>query len=184
MSGENIRPIEDLTALRLSRTACVPIITALLVGIIHSLSPMLGLLCFVIGVIIIAIWAVILFARATVAASYAMWRRSGLLYLILIGVWPLVRVSPMAGDYIHLFAFYPFYRWQIDSVLNPPLKPISFSWGDTGFAGSANSHRELVYDSTGKLANDIGMRPWPDDPSVTISTSPLMGDFFVVQMSW
>jgi hypothetical protein len=86
--------------------------------------------------------------------------------------------------YVHLALMYPSYASRISAASVDPSGQVSFSWGGTGFAGSGNSERSLIYDSTGRLANEVGVRPSPAEPSVSISTNHLIGNFYVNEMSW
>ena len=120
--------------------------------------------------------------RVVAAAWHRAWRRSALALLTLVAVWPFVGAVSLSGDYVHLALMYPFYVSKIRDAATHQSEQVSFGWGGTGFAGSGNSERSLVYDMSGKLAT--GVRLSPEDPAVSVSTNHLVGNFYIIEMSW
>jgi hypothetical protein len=89
-----------------------------------------------------------IFAALALAAVFSLW------FLAHIGGIPFWRASATAGDYIHLLVYYPLYRAQIKAAGEGKLA--SFYWGGTGFVGTMQSDRTLVYDASGELARSVG----------------------------
>jgi hypothetical protein len=85
----------------------------------------------------------------------------------------------LSGDYVHLVVMYPVYATQISRYSG--TGEVVFNWGGTGFAGSANSERALVYDP--KEA-EVGVKPSAAEPAVSVATTHLLGHFYTREMSW
>jgi hypothetical protein len=161
----------------------LPILTALIVGTVSSLSLMFGVVLFAIGSVTILVWVIVTLAQLIIAMWHGLWRRAVSLLLITVFVWPIMGGCIIAGDYIHLALAYPFYAAKI-AASDESLLPVSFDWGATGFAGSGNSERSLIYDPLdGPLLKVRGSKI-PEDPAVSYSVQHLAGHFYVSQMSW
>jgi hypothetical protein len=104
--------------------------------------------------------------------------------VVSVAVCPLIAVIFVSGDYVHLALMYPFYAWKIHAASTDLAESVSFDWGATGFAGSGNSQRSLVYDFGDKLESKVGERPLQDMPDAKIDTIHLIGKFYVTELSW
>lgn len=106
-----------------------------------------------------------------------------MILLVLAGIWPLLAGLFLSGDYVHLALMYPAYASRIRAA-EAQHGQASFAWGGTGFAGIASSERALVYDATGQLAREVGVRPYPHEAGVWTSTNHLVGKFYIVVLSF
>ena len=158
-----------------------PVLGALALSVVHSFSPMLGLLLIPFVVLAVAAWAAIMLYRAVAAAFRRSWRGSLQILLVVAVATPLAGIALLSGDYVHLAIMYPVYA---SVIRNNQRSETSFSWGGTGFAGSANSVRVLVYDQVGTLASKIGVTPLADEPGVSVFTTHLTGHFYIRELSW
>jgi hypothetical protein len=157
------------------RPLITPISTALVVGIVFSFSPMLGMLFWLVGLLVVIGWALATGIRAAVAAWRGMWRRSISLVAILICIWPIVGALALrGGDYIHLAVMWPFYKAQIDAVHGGAT---SFNWGLWG-AFLVGVQRTLVYDPDDR-AIETGARLGQINP-LTSTSRHLVGHFYVI----
>jgi hypothetical protein len=162
-----------------TRSVGFPVLTVLAISVIHSFSPMTGLLLFPFGLLAVSIWMIVMLSRA----AAAVWRRSlwdscrRLAFVAL--AMPLAVAAFLSGDYVHLAVMYPVYANQISSLGG--MDEVAFDWGGTGFTGSANSERALVYDPKGA---EVGVKPLAAEPAVSVATNRLLGHFYIREMSW
>lgn len=119
--------------------------------------------------------------RAVAAAFLRSWRGSLHRLLVIAVATPLAGIALLSGDYVHLAIMYPVYA---SAIRNNQQSEATFSWGSTGFAGSANSMRVLVYDQRGTLGSKIGVAPLADEPSISVFTTHLTGHFYIRELSW
>ena len=162
-----------------TRSVGFPVLTVLTVSIIHSFSPMTGLLLFPFALLAAAIWMIVVLSRAAVSAwRHSWWDSCRRLAFVAFAV-PLMVAALLSGDYLHLAVMFPVYAPQITASIG--TSEVVFSWGGTGFAGSANSIRALVYDPKGA---EVGVKPLAAEPAVSVATNHLLGHFYVREMSW
>ena len=139
-------------------SACAVIAAIFALGVTDSFYEIFSNFGFVALAAVFLVW---LLAQAILSAfdlSRKKWRRLSALCVIVGGVYfggiPFWRASATAGEYIHLLAYYPLYRAQINAAGDGKI--MSFSWGGTGFVGTAQSDRTLVYDAGGEYGRSVG----------------------------
>jgi len=127
-------------------------------GVADSFSE---IFCIFAALALAAVFSLWFLAQAILGAfdlSRKKWRRLASLCVILGGVYfggiPFWCASATAGDYIHLLVYYPLYRAQIHAAGEEKIA--SFYWGGTGFVGTAQSDRTLVYDASGEFGRSVG----------------------------
>lgn len=181
MSGPGVLATAAFGSRALARSVRVPATIIAIVAMLLSFFPLLGLLAFAIGSVALLTW----FANTIVRMGQAIWRGSWaqciLRAVALVSLWPIALAASWSADYVHLFTLYPMYAVQVAANADHRVRPVYFRWGGIG-----SSERSLAYDTTGQLAREValGSRPWPDEPVVTTSARHLIGDFYVVTMSW
>jgi hypothetical protein len=170
------------TCKALARRVAFPVVTTLVVSVVHSFSPQIGLLLFAIALLAIVVWVAVM-AYCMVAVAWGRALRDSLQRLMLLAsAAALMAAAFLSGDYVHLAIMYPFYASQIRNVDHSG--EIVFNWGGTGFGGSGNSERALVYYPRGTLKAEVGAMPLPAEPAVSVSTNHLLGHFYIREMSW
>jgi hypothetical protein len=162
-----------------------PIAAALVIGTAYSFIPMLGLLCFGIGLVAAIVWLASMLLRIVGAARRRLWRKAVSLVAILVCIWPLMGAALIAGDYIHLGLAYPYYATKFETLPDGQSKRLSFSWGGTGFAGGTNSLRTLRYEPRGQSAIAFELQTaLSENPGSQLTIGRLIGDFYVVEFWW
>ncbi len=164
-----------------ARRAAFPVVTTLVVSVVHSFSPEIGLLLFAIALLMVGSWGAAMAYRVAAAAWNCAWRDSLQRLMLLASVVLLVVAAFLSGDYVHLAIMYPVYASQITANQSGE---VAFNWGGTGFAGSGNSERALVYDSGNTLKAEVGVMPLAAEPAVSVSTNHLLGRFYLREMTW
>ena len=139
-------------------SACAVIAGLFALGVADSFSE---IFCIFAAFALAAVFSLWFLAQAILSAfdlSRKKWRRLASLCVIVGGVYiggiPFWRASATAGDYIHLLVYYPLYRAHINAAGDGKIT--SFYWGGTGFVGTAQSDRTLVYDASGEFRRSVG----------------------------
>ena len=158
-----------------ARPFIVLLMGALATGVVQSFFPMLGLLCFALLGLAWVVWTLATIYRAVIAVRLGLWRRACSLTLLLVCTGPAVAASvTIPGDYIHLAMLYPYY--SAETARGQP-GPRLFSWGSVG-----DTERSLAYDALGTMKAQVGTTR--SDEGVWRTTRHLVGDFYVVELSW
>jgi len=162
------------------RPVWFPLAAATAVGTLDSYDPA-GIGWALLGLVIALAWVSGMLIRIVCAARYRLWRRAVSLLVILLGVWPMVGYLVFGGgDYVHLALAYPGYA-EKGARPGGASTPLRFDWGETGFAGEANSIRTLVYDPTDGLRSNLGIQRLSHPPGEkAIYTRHLVGHFYLV----
>ena len=158
-----------------AKPVILPLLAALVTGVIYSFTPMLGLLCFAALCMAWVVWTLANIYRAVTAVRLGLCRRACSLTAITVCTGPAMAASMVIpGDYIHLAMLYPYY--SAETARGQP-GPRFFSWGGVG-----DSERSLAYDDLGTLKTQVGTTR--SDEGVWRTTRHLVGNFYVVEISW
>ena len=161
------------------RTLLVPLLICLIMGVAFSFARALGVMILPVAIITIVGWIAVLFfgcirnvfqKRFVVATQY--------LAVMVIGVPVSLAVTYWAGDYIHLAVLYPIYSQQIER--SGGTEQIHWDWGTTGFVGSAQTHRSLVFSPASHPKSEPHSSP--ESPEITVTH--LIGDFYIRTQWW
>lgn len=148
---------------------------ALLTGVAYSFVPMLGLLCFAFLAVAWLVWTLANVYLLVAAMRLRLWRPACSFTAIIVCSGPAMgALMVIPGDYIHLAIVYPSYSAEIT---HGQSRPVLFSWGGVG-----DSERSLAYDDLGTLKAEVGTTR--SEEGVWRTTQHLVGDFYVVEISW
>jgi hypothetical protein len=164
----------------IQRIVVVPLLVSPILSAVDSFeSGVWGL----IWLIWIAVWGVRLLADCVISAVEKNFSIAAqYLAVLLVGMPISVVMISMAGDYIHLAAMYSSYSQEIE---RSPGAEHTFDWGGSGFAGSAQVNKALVYSplsppkfDIAKYQEEIGGYPPHSD------VTHLIGKFYVHVMAY
>lgn len=159
----------------IQRIVVVPLLVSPILSTVDSFESGVWELIWLIWV---AVWGVKLLADCAVSAAQRSFSIAvQYLAVLLVGLPISVVMLNMAGPYIHLATMYSSYSQEIERA--PGVEHV-FDWGGTGFAGSAQINRALVYSPSSppkfdiaKYQEEVGGEPPYSD------VTHLVGKFYV-----
>ncbi|MCB8883966.1 hypothetical protein ACELLULO517_27235 [Acidisoma cellulosilytica] len=158
----------------------IPLAAILLLGITGSLGSVLFFPVSLITIPIILAW--LFFVLAT--GISCLWRRSWKRGMSLVGAfvifWPMAYGCSRASDYFALAVAYPYYATKI--YCSGCNTQTSFDWGAVGLL--SHYERSLVYDPSGELAKKIGDDDERAENMEIITTTHLIGHWYVQTQTW
>jgi hypothetical protein len=158
----------------------LPIFAAVVASTLNSFFPgPSGFLCLFTGVAVVLFWLLAAVLKLGIDLCRGQWMSLGRRSIVIATSAPLVGFAFLSGDYLHLFALYPYYMPKIAAA---PEEVVRFAWGDDAVTVLDGIQlRVLVHDGSGMTKAAVGVeRPGPEGlEGLRVNTSHLIGDFFL-----